>query len=126
MPQTDATTRKAKPESKHRRRFGETSSCLEPPQTGGKPWGFKYRIGGKEGRPSPGIYPVTDPAVARTKRDTARKLLAAAVDPAEQREAGKSTSTERSSNSFERSAREWITHAQTPRPLAKPVAACRD
>jgi hypothetical protein len=42
------------------------------------------------------------------KRDAARKLLAAGVDPGEQRKADKAAGDDRAANSFEVIAREWF------------------
>ena len=80
---------------------------LELSPAGGKWWRLKYRFGGKEKRLSLGIYPDTGLADAREKRDAARKLLAAGVDPGEQRKAAKVAGNERAANSFEVIAREW-------------------
>jgi hypothetical protein len=109
MPLTSAAARNAKPEAKPRRFFGEGSLYPEPSPTGDKPWRFQYPIGGKEKRVSLGIDPDTDLAAAPAKRDAARKLLSAAVDPSEQRKAGKSAGIGRSANGFAVNAREWIT-----------------
>ena len=80
---------------------------LELSPAGGKWWRLKYRFGGKEKRLSLGTYPDTGLADAREKRDAARKLLAAGVDPGEQRKATKAAGNERAANSFEVIAREW-------------------
>jgi len=70
-------------------------------------WRLKYRQGGKEKRLALGAYPDTGLKDARDKRDAARKLLAAGVDPAEHRKASKAAGDERAANSFEVIAREW-------------------
>lgn len=54
-----------------------------------------------------GTYPDTGLADARDKRSAARRLLAAGVDPGEQRKAAKAAGEERAANSFEVIAREW-------------------
>ena len=54
---------------------------MEISPAGGKWWRWKYRYLGKEKRLSLGTYPDTGLADARSKRDEARKLLAAGVDP---------------------------------------------
>ena len=90
-------------------RMGDSGGLyLEVAPAGGKWWRLKYRHGGKEKRLSLGTYPDTGLADARAKRDTARKLLAAGIDPGEQRKAEKAAGTERAANSFEVIAREWI------------------
>ena len=108
MPLTDAALRKAKPETKPRRLFDEKGLYLELSPAGGKLWRLKYRFEGKEKRLALGAYPDTSLANAREKRDGARKLLAAGVDPGEQRKAEKAAGEDRAANSFEVVAREWF------------------
>jgi integrase len=107
MPLSDTTIRTAKPAAKPQRLFDGNGLYLEVSPAGGKLWRLKYRIGGKEKRLALGVYPDTCLKDAREKRDAARKLLAAGVDPAEQRKAEKAAGEERGANSFEVIAREW-------------------
>lgn len=81
MPLTDTTIRKAKPVGKTQRLFDGGGLYLEISPSGGKWWRLKYRYRGKEKRLSLGTYPDTGLADAREKRDAARRLLAAGVDP---------------------------------------------
>jgi len=105
---TDTAIRKAKPADKPQRMFDGGGLYLEIAPSGGKWWRLKYRFGGKEKRLSLGTYPDTGLAVARDRRDAARKLLAAGIDPGEKRKAEKAAGTERAANSFEAVAREWL------------------
>lgn len=107
MPLTDAALRKTKPTDKVQRLFDGGGLYLEISRSGGKLWRQKYRFGGKEKRLAHGIYPDVSLAEARERRDAARKLLAADIDPAEHRKATKAASEERATNSFEAVAREW-------------------
>jgi integrase len=115
MPLSDVGIRKAKPGINPKGepttkpyKMGDAGGMyLEVSPTGGKLWRFKYRFAGKEKRLALGSYPDTPLAAAREKRDAARKLLAAGVDPAEQRKAAKAAGEERAANSFEVVAREW-------------------
>jgi integrase len=115
MPLTDVAIRKAKPginpkgePTSKPYKVGDTGGLyLEVVPAGGKWWRFKYRYGGKEKRLALGTYPDTGLAEAREKRDAARKLLAAGVDPGEQRKAARAAGEERAANSFEVIAREW-------------------
>lgn len=107
MALTDTAIRNAKPADKPRRLFDGGGLYLEVSPAGGKWWRLKYRHGGKEKRLSLGTYPDTGLADARAKREGARKLLAAGVDPGEQRKAEKAAGEERAANSFEVIAREW-------------------
>ncbi|QEE24708.1 DUF4102 domain-containing protein [Rhodanobacter glycinis] len=105
---TDTAIRKAKAADKPQRMFDGGGLYLEISPAGGKLWRLKYRVNGKEKRLALGTYPDTGLAEARDKRDTARKLLAAGIDPGEQRKAEKAAGTERAANSFEAVAREWL------------------
>jgi integrase len=107
MPLTDTAIRTAKPTAKPQRLFDGGGLYLEVSPAGGKLWRLKYRHGGKEKRLALGAYPDTGLRDARDKRDAARKLLAAGVDPGEQRKAAKAAGEERAANSFEVVAREW-------------------
>lgn len=73
---------------------------LEVAPAGGKWWRFKYRIGGKEKRVSLGTYPATGLADARSKRDEARKLVAAGIDPSARRKADNAAKAESAANTF--------------------------
>ena len=108
MPLTDTAIRKAKPTDKTQRLYDGGGLYVELAPNGGKWWRLKYRHGGKEKRLSLGTYPDTGLADARAKRDEARKLLAAGVDPGEHRKAEKAAGEDRAANSFEVIAREWI------------------
>ncbi len=107
MPLTDTAIRKLKPADKPVRVFDGGGMYLEVATAGGKWWRLKYRFAGKEKRLSLGTYPDTGLKDARDKRDAARKLLAAGVDPGEHRKAGKAAGAERAANSYEVIAREW-------------------
>jgi len=74
---------KMKPQTKIVRLSDGRGVYLEISPTGGKWWRFKYRIGGKEKRISLGVYPDVGLADARDKREAARKLVAAGIDPTE-------------------------------------------
>ncbi|MDO9006698.1 MAG: integrase arm-type DNA-binding domain-containing protein [Thiobacillus sp.] len=75
---------------------------------GSRWWRLDYRFGGKRKTLSMGVYPDVGLKEARSRRDEARKLLAADVDPGENRKAIKATNNEQSANSFEVVAREWF------------------
>lgn len=105
---SDAAIRKAKPSDRPQRLFDGLGLYLEVSPSGGKWWRLKYRVLGKEKRISLGTYPDTGLAAAREKRDAARRLLAAGVDPSEHRKEGRRASVERASNSFETIALEWV------------------
>lgn len=107
MPLTDTAIRNAKSTDKTQRLADGGGMYLEIPTTGSKLWRLKYRFAGKEKRLSLGVYPDTGLKEARDKREAARKLLAAGIDPGEHRKAVKAAGEERAANSFEVVAREW-------------------
>jgi len=108
VPLTDTALRKAKPTDKVQRLFDGGGLYLEITPAGGKLWRQKYRFAGKEKRLAHGTYPDVSLADARERRDAARKLLAAGVDPGEHKKATRAAGEERASNSFEVVAREWF------------------
>lgn len=68
--------------------------------SGSKLWRFRYRYRGKENMLGLGPYPTVSLADAREKRDDARKLLAAGVDPSAKRRQDKLDETLAAANSF--------------------------
>lgn len=110
MPLSDTAIRKAKPKTKTYKLSDSGGLYLEVTPSGGKRWRWKYRrpITKVETRISFGTYPDVGLAEARDKRDAARKLLAAGIDPGEQRKAATAAAVEAASNSFEAVAREWL------------------
>src|SRR5579862_9292394 len=113
MPLTDAAIRKAKPNLKATRLFDQRGLYLEISPNGGKWWRLKYRFGGKEKRLSLGVYPDVGLKEARGYCDEARRLLKGGIDPSENRKAEKQSQADRSANSFEIVAREWLSKKQT-------------
>jgi hypothetical protein len=105
---TNTEIRNAKPAKKPFRVFDERALYLEVSVAGSKWWRLKYRFAGKEKRLSLGVYPEVSLKDARERRDEARKLLAAVVDPSENRKAQKSARVEMAASSFEVVAREFL------------------
>lgn len=107
---TDTAIRKAKPQAKpvKLRDGGGLYLLLNP--SGSRWWRWDYRrpVTAKQNTLSLGTYPDTGLADARAKHAEARKLLAAGIDPGEQRKAEKAAGAERAGNSFEVIAREWL------------------
>lgn len=71
---------------------------------GGRWWRLRYRHGGKEKMLSLGTYPEVGLAIARERRDEARKLIAGGIDPSAERKANKSSGAD----AFEVMAREFM------------------
>ena len=105
---SDTAIKNAKPGAKPLKLSDEKGLFLLLSPAGGKWWRLKYRFGGKEKLLSLGTYPEVSLKAAREKRDDARKLLAADVDPGENRKAVKAAKSERGANSFEVIGRVWF------------------
>lgn len=118
---SDLAIRKAKPANRIQRLFDGGGLYLEISPAGGKWRRLKYRIAGKEKRLSLGTYPDVELRPARAKRDEARKLIAAGIDPSEQRkqeesaEAAVATAT---GDKFEVLARQWMARQAVARVTA--------
>lgn len=97
----------SKPKAATQRLADGQGLLLEITPEGSKRWRLRYRFGGAERMLSMGLYPETSLATARDRRDAARKLLAAGVDPSAARKAEKSARAGAAANSFEAVAREW-------------------
>ena len=105
---TDPAIRKAKPGLKPVKLADGGGLYLLLRPDGARWWRFDYRYGGKRKTLSMGVYDDTGLAAARSKRNKARELLAAGVDPADARKAEKAAGAERAANSFEAVALEWL------------------
>jgi integrase len=114
MPLSDAQIRKIKADLKPRKFFDADGLFLLVQPTGRKWWRFKYRFGGKEKLLSVGTYPETSLKDARSRRDRARELVQAKIDPSALRRDNKAALERRTADAFETVAREWIAQ-QTPR-----------
>lgn len=93
---------------------------LEVQTTGAGWWRLRYSFGGRENRLSLGRYPDVSLKEARQRRDDARKLIAAGIDPSEARRSEKAAAVARGEakrlaaegkpgrGTFEHVAREWL------------------
>ena len=68
--------------------------------TGGKLWRLAYRIGGKQKTLAFGAYPAVTLSDARQKRESAKRLLASGIDPAQQAKSDKAAKLASSVNTF--------------------------
>jgi len=138
---TDRAISAAKPGDKPLRLYDGGGLYLEVTPKGGKWWRFKYRFDGKEKLLSMGTYPDTPLAGrwvdkakqkaqdesgylkgARDKRDDARQLVAAGIDPSAERKARAAATTDQlPADSFEIVAREF--HATKSPEWSGPHAA---
>jgi integrase len=107
MPISDAQLRAFRPRDKAFKIFDGGGLYVEVTPSGGKLWRLKYRFEGKEQRLALGAYPDVPLKDARSKRDDARRELAAGRDPGVQRKLEKALKAG-GGTSFEAVAIEWL------------------
>jgi integrase len=107
MALTNTAIINAKAADKSYKKYDTDGLFLQVTPMGGKWWRLKYRFEGKEKLLSLGTYPNISLSQARQKRDDAKKLLAIAIDPSENRKQTKFDIKLNTENSFELVAREW-------------------
>lgn len=108
MALSDSSIRNAKPAEKPYKIYDEGGLFLLIPKSGGKLWRLKYRFGGKEKLLAIGAYPSVGLKDARTRRDDARKLLAANIDPGAEKKRKSVAATIAAGNTFMSVAEEFI------------------
>ncbi|NTZ50435.1 tyrosine-type recombinase/integrase [Citrobacter gillenii] len=106
MALTDTKVRSAKPEAKEYSLVDGDGMFLLVHPNGSKYWRFRFRFGGKQHLMAFGVYPETSLADARQKREEARRLVAAGVDPREHKRAVKEEQA-KEVITFESVARDW-------------------
>ena len=97
MPLTYAAIKTARPQAKAHKLYDEKGLFLLVEPKGGRLWRLKYRFNGKEKKLAIGTYPELGLKEARDKRDEARSLLAAGVDPGHKKKTDKQTQVLRAS-----------------------------
>lgn len=100
MPLSDTACRNAKPGAKPRKLTDAGNLYLLVQPTGSRLWRWNYRFDGKQKTMAFGKYPEVSLSEARSRRDEARAMLAAGLDPANPKPVD--------SINFEEVAREWI------------------
>ena len=106
MALTDIKVRSAKPQEKEYTLVDGDGMFLLIHPNGSKYWRFRFRFGGKQHLMAFGVYPETSLADARQKREEARRLVAAGIDPREHKRAVKEEQT-KEAITFESVARDW-------------------
>lgn len=106
MALTDTKLRSAKPQEKEYTLVDGDGMFLLIHPNGSKYWRFRFRFGGKQHLMAFGVYPETSLADARQKREEARRLVAAGIDPREHKRAVKEEQA-KEAITFESVAREW-------------------
>jgi integrase len=94
----------AKTQEKPYKLYDERGLFLLVKPSGARLWRFKYLYGGTEKLLALGAYPDVSLALARDRRDDARKLVANHIDPSAKRRAEKSAEAD----TFAAIAKEWL------------------
>jgi integrase len=103
-PLTDTAIRSIKPAEKASKLFDGGGLFLLVKPNGARLWRMKYRVDGREKLISFGQYPAVPLKIARERRDEARRLIAANVDPSAKRKAEQAAR----SDTFEALTREYL------------------
>ncbi|WP_409159324.1 tyrosine-type recombinase/integrase [Pectobacterium sp. B2J-2] len=105
MSLTDTKVKNAKPSEKAVKLTDGFGLYLLVHPNGSKYWQLGYRFEGKQKVFSIGVYPAVSLADARQRRDEAKKLLAAGIDPSAKKQEDKLENS--GAFSFETIARQW-------------------
>jgi integrase len=106
LPLTDTQVRKAKPQTKPIMLYDGGGLYLLVTPSGGKLWRLKYRFDNKECRLALGSYPEISLAMARERREAARRQVATGINPDAARKAERDSET--GSDTFKAIALEWF------------------
>jgi integrase len=109
MALTDTAIRGAKPQAGRTSKLSDGGGLqlwLTP--TGSKLWNIAYRFGGKQLKLSLGAYPAVGLKDAREQREAAKRLLAAGVDPGQQKKTVALTKANAGANTFDAIAAELL------------------
>lgn len=104
MALTDLKIKNLKPRDKPYKVADFDGLFVSVQPSGSRLFRFKYRVDGKEGLLSFGRYPDVSLLQARQKRDDARRLVAAGINPSAERQASKALKQEEGANTFEKIA----------------------
>lgn len=107
-PLSDLAIRRAKPSFKTQKLFDGGGLYLDISPAGGRWWRLKYRFGGKEKRLALGVHPEVTLALARNRREDARRLLAQGTDPSQQKKDAAAAKAGLDALTFESIGRAWM------------------
>ena len=110
---TDTAVKAAKPRERPYKLADAAGLYLYVTPTGGRLWRLKYRVEGREKTLALGKYPDVGLKEARARRDEARRLKAAGVDPGAARKAEKKSAAAATDGACEKVAREWHSKASS-------------
>lgn len=108
MPLTDTAIRKLKPGTGPMKLSDGGGLYLAGSEAGSKLWCQAYRFGGKQKLLSFGAYPAVSLAVARRRREQAKELIAAGIDPSVKTKAEKHERLIAGRNTFAAVADEFL------------------
>ncbi|WP_028008744.1 tyrosine-type recombinase/integrase [Solimonas flava] len=104
---TDIYLRSLKPTTKRQKSLREDGLYVMVMPNGSKLWRYGYSFSGKETTLSLGSYPDISLALARERRDEARKLVAVGVNPAEQRREARAAAAAAVEHTFAAVVERW-------------------
>lgn len=113
MPLTNTACLNAKPTTKPYKLADGGGLYLLVTPSGNKWWRLKYRFAGKEKCLALGVYPIVSLALAREKREAAKKQLANYADPSAVKRQQKAKAFLEAATTFELVAREWHEQQRT-------------
>ncbi len=125
MPLTNTAIKAAKPQAKSYKLYDTKGLFLLVEPGGGLLWRLKYRFDGKEKKLAIGPYPEIGLKEARDKRDEARSLLAAGVDPGQKKKDDKREQEVQAANTFQAVAEEYIAKREREGLAAVTIAKAR-
>ena len=108
MPLSDAAVRALKPSAGARKVSDAGGLYVYLTPGGSKLWRWKYRYGGREKTMAFGAYPAVSLSEARRRRDAAKVLLAAGLDPSVEAKLAKIRQAEGAANTFSAIADELL------------------
>jgi integrase len=125
MALTDTAIRLAKAEASDRKLADGKGLYLLVTASGSKLWRLKYRIDGKEKKLALGSYPDVGLKQARTRRDAARQLAQAGIDPSIAKREARIAKRVAASNTFAGIADEYVTKLEAEGKAAVTIAKTR-
>jgi integrase len=104
MPLTVSAIHAARPRQKPYKLYDRRGLYLLIAPSGARAWRFKYHVAGREKLLALGLFPDVTLALARDRRDAARRLVANGGDPSAERQAAKLAGAD----TFRAIANEWL------------------
>jgi integrase len=107
---SEKTVRAAKPDTKAYKMGDGKGMYLLVQPSGTKCWRLKYQLDGKEKLLALGVFDDVGLALARDRRDEARKLIARGIDPVVAKRREREAKNERARYTFEKAAEAFVAH----------------